>query len=80
MPALPISQVRDHLGDLGNIVALRGDRIVIERRGKDLCALVSIEDLSLLEQLEDKLDLETLRDRMGEPTTPWEQVRKELGL
>jgi len=77
---LTISEARSRLSDLGNRVALRGERVVIARRGKDLCALVSVEDLELLELLEDKADLDVLRERLGEPTTPLARVRKELGL
>ena len=80
MTTLTISEARSRLSDLGNRVALRGERVVIARRGKDLCALVSVEDLELLELLEDKADLDVLRERLGEPTTPLARVRKELGL
>ncbi|MCD4823546.1 MAG: type II toxin-antitoxin system Phd/YefM family antitoxin [Phycisphaerae bacterium] len=80
MTTLPISEARDHLADLGNRVALRGERIVVERRGKDLFAMVPVEDLDMLERLEDRFDLETIRRRLGEQSVPWEQLRKKLGL
>ena len=38
-------------------VAYKGERIVLERHGKDVAALVSVEDLELLEELEDRTDL-----------------------
>jgi hypothetical protein len=65
---------------LGNQVSIRGDRIVVERRGKTLFALVPIEDVDLLERLEDEIDLQTIRQRMHEPSEPLEKVKKELGL
>ena len=80
MTSIPISEVRERLADLGNRVALRGERIVVERRGKDLCAIVPIEDLELLERLEDELDLEAIRTRRREPTTALKVFKKELGL
>lgn len=80
MTTLPISTARDHLSDLGNRVSLRGERIIIERRGKNLFAFVPVEDLELLERLEDKMDLETIRERMNEPTRPFAKIKKELGL
>ena len=80
MITLPISTARDNLADLGNRVALRGERIMIERRGKNLFAFVPVEDLELLERLEDKMDLEIIRERMNEPTTPLAKMKKELGL
>ncbi len=80
MTTLTISEARSQLSDLGNRVALRGERIVVVRRGRDLFALVPVEDLELLELIEDKMDLETVRERLKEPTKPLAQVRRELGL
>ena len=77
---LPISDARDHLADLGNRVSLRGERIVIERRGKNLFALVPVEDLELLERMEDEMDLQAIRDRLSEPSTTFAKLKKELGL
>ena len=34
MTTVPISEAREHLADLGNRVALRGERVVVKRRGK----------------------------------------------
>lgn len=80
MTTLTISEARSRLSDLGNRVALRGERIVIVRRGKNLFALVSPEDVELLELMEDKVDLETVRKRLKEPTRSLARVKKELGL
>ena len=80
MTTLPISIAREQLADLGNRVALRGERIVIERRGKNLFAVVPVEDLELLERLEDEMDLETIRRRLKEPSEPLAKLKKELGL
>lgn len=80
MTAIPISQVREHLAELGNRVSLRGERVVVERRGRNLFALVPVEDVELLERLEDKLDLDAIRAAKDEPSKPWAQVKKALGL
>ena len=48
MTTIPISEAREHLADLGNRVALRGERVIVERRGKNLFALVPVEDVELL--------------------------------
>ena len=80
MSSLPISIVREQLADLGNRVSLRGERIVVERRGRGLFSLVPVEDLDLLERLEDEMDLEAIRRRLDAPTSPLAEVRKELGL
>ena len=80
METISISDAREHLADLGNRVSLRGERLVVERRGKDLFALVSVEDLELLERLEDKLDLDAICQAKDEPAKPWAQVKKGMGL
>ena len=80
MASISITEAREHLADLGNRVSLRGERLVVERRGKDLFALVSVEDLELLERLEDKLDLDAIRAAKDEPAKPWAQVKKGMGL
>ena len=80
MTNMPISEAREHLADLGNRVAFRGERVVVERRGKSLFALVPVEDVELLERLEDKLDLDAIRAAKDEPSLPWAKVRKTLGL
>jgi len=80
MTTIPITQAREHLADLGNRVSLRGERVVVERRGKDFFALVPVEDLELLERLEDEMDLEAIRAARNEPSIPFAKVKKELGL
>ena len=80
MTTVPISDARSQLADLGNRVSLRGERIIIERKGKHLFAFVPLEDLELLERLEDKMDLETIRRRLDEPNVSVAALKKELGL
>ncbi len=49
--------------------------------GKELAAVVPIEDVKLLEELEDRLDLEVAREALKEEgTIAWEKVKAELGL
>lgn len=43
--------LRLHLGDLLNRVALRHDEFIIERKGKPLAAMVPVEKLRQLERL-----------------------------
>jgi prevent-host-death family protein len=63
-------------------VARKGERILLQRGGKDIAAIVSVEDLELLEELEDRRDVEDARVALREPgpSIPYEQVRRELGL
>ncbi|MFA5801479.1 MAG: type II toxin-antitoxin system Phd/YefM family antitoxin [Thermoleophilia bacterium] len=60
------------------------ERVVITRQGKEVAAIVPMEDVRLLEELEDRLDLidalEALKeaDKMGSKS--WSALKKELGF
>ena len=56
------SQGRDQFSTLVNRVAYGKERIVVSRRGKDVAALVPIEDLRLLERLSRDRDLTDIDD------------------
>jgi prevent-host-death family protein len=78
------SQARHDFAETVNRVAYGGDRILLHRRGRDLAALVPIEDLQLLEELERNADLAAARAALKEAgrkgTVPWEKLKAELGL
>jgi prevent-host-death family protein len=81
MPRIPATAVREKFSDTLNRVAFRGERIVLERHGKAVAALVSVEDLELLEDLEDRLDIAAVRAARKESgTVPYEEVRRKAGL
>ncbi len=46
------SEVREHLADLVTDVAFRGARVILQRHGKDIAALISLEDLERLQRAE----------------------------
>jgi len=75
---------RNTFSDIVNKVAYGMDRVVIERRGKAVAALVPVQDLELLELLEDRLDIEAARKALANPKNrmrvPWEKVKADLGL
>ena len=74
-------EARDQLSTIINRAAFGKERVVLTRRGKELAAVVPIEDVKLLEDLEDRLDLEAAREALKEEgTIPWEKVKAELGL
>jgi prevent-host-death family protein len=81
---ISVARVRDDLAETLNQVAYRGDRLVIERRGKDVAALVPIKDLELIEALEDRIDEEAAEAALEEirftGTVPWERIKERLGL
>lgn len=76
------SRVRETLSEVLNEVSVRGDRIVLERHGKEVAAVIPIEDLELLERLEDRYDLELSKAALADSDTriPWSKVKNRLGL
>jgi prevent-host-death family protein len=82
---IDIAEIRNNLDDALNRVAHQRERIVLEHRGKDIAAIVSIEDLALLEALEDRADTQAAREavaemkKKGQKPVSWEKVKNELG-
>jgi prevent-host-death family protein len=78
------AEARQKLADLVNRVAYSKERMVLTRRGKEVAALVPVEDLELLEQLEDLIDLRDARAALeqakAEGTLSWEDVKRAPGL
>ena len=75
---------RAQFSEIINRAAFGKERMILTRRGKELVAVVPIEDIKLLEALEDRMDLEEARASLLEAkrkgTVPWEKIKKELGL
>jgi prevent-host-death family protein len=82
MVRMAINKVRDALSDTVDRVAFKGERIILQRHGKDEAALVSVADLKLLEEIEDREDVAAAREALAEPgeRRSFDDVRKELGL
>jgi prevent-host-death family protein len=76
-----VVDIRNNLADAINRVAYAGERIVLERRGKGVAALVSIEDLELLQELEDQADIRAARKALKEKGgISLEDFKKKHGL
>jgi len=75
---------RAQLSEIINRAAFGKERMILTRRGKEIVAVVPIEDVKLLEALEDRMDLEEAREALSEAkkkgTVSWEKMKKELGL
>jgi prevent-host-death family protein len=82
MTRIPASEARLQFAEVVNKVAFGGERVVLHRHGKDVAALVPMEDLQLLQQLENRMDLELARAALAEkaPRIPWKKLKRELGL
>jgi prevent-host-death family protein len=86
MTRLAVSKAHGDFSNTLDRVGAKGERILLHRRGKNVAALVPVEDLALLEELEDRFDAEDFRaakeewEREGRQTTPLDEVVKELGI
>lgn len=75
------SDARSQMADLLNRSAYGKERIILKKQGKNVAALVPIEDLELLEQIEDRLDLDAACKALKEKgEIPWNKIKKDLGL
>lgn len=87
MTRLNVSKAREEFPDIVNRAAYSKERTIVSRRGKDLAAVIPIEDLRLLERLAeaemDRQDLEDARTALMEAeekgTTPLRDFIRELG-
>ncbi len=71
MTKLPVTGARAGLADALNRVAYGHERIVLQRRGKDVAVLISVDDMRLYERLlseaEDRLDVQEARRVLADP-------------
>jgi prevent-host-death family protein len=76
-----VVEIRSKLADAINRVAYAGERIILERRGKGVAALVSVEDLALLEEMENQADIRAAKKALKEKGgVPLEKVKQRLGM
>jgi len=82
MPRMTMTAARRELPEAVNkLVYGNGEPIVLSRRGKDLAAIVPIEDLRLIEELEDRMLSEKAKKALKEKgRVPWGKIKKDLGL
>ena len=87
MTRINVSKARDEFPDLVNRAAFGKERTIVSRRGKDLAAVIPIEDLRLLERLAreemDRIDIEdaraALREAQEKGTVPLHEFMREPG-
>ena len=86
MTRMTASKARESFSDTVNRVRYRGERIVLERRGKPIAAIVPVADFERLEKLseeeEDRLDNAAADAALREKgkNVPWTTVKKRAGL
>jgi len=78
-----VSDARENLSEVVDRARYTHERVVLTKRGKEVGAIISIDDLKLLEMLEDQLDIKTAREALLEShgeRVPYDEIRKKLGL
>lgn len=86
MAHLNVSEARSGFSEIVNNAAYGGKRTVISRKGKEVAAVIPIEDLRLLERLldaeMDRQDIESATVAMAElgDNISLEEFKQEIGL
>lgn len=79
-----VADARNGLAELLNRVAYAGERLVITRHGREIAALVPVEDLRLAERLRRFVTRKDVARALEEldsgRSAPWARLRDELGL
>lgn len=72
---------RDHFAETIDRVRINGERVVIQRSGRSMVAIVPLDDLETLQRLEDAADRDAARQALAYPDrVPWEDIKKALKL
>ena len=84
MNLISTAEARKQLADLLNRAAYGKERFVVTRHGKELVAIVPVEDFSLLEKLRSALTRREVREALDqverEGGIEWEDIKRDLGL
>ena len=85
MSQIDTTKARDDFADTVNRVAYGKEHIILKRRGKELAAVIPIEDYRILEryleELEDREDTEEARKILSDPSEErisLEKIKEEL--
>jgi len=76
------AEARKKLSEIVNKVAYGKEPIVLTRRGEEIAALISMEELEFLQLIEERIDIEDAIKALEEPgeNISAEKLWKELGL
>jgi len=84
MKQITTAEAIKHLSELLNRAAYGKERFVVTRHGKQLVAIVPLEEVTLLDRLRallSKKDFEAAIEEMDNSgTLSWDEVRRELDL
>lgn len=76
------ADARKNFADIVNTVAYGKEPVVLTRRGQEIAALISIEELQLLQKIEDHIDIEEAKKAFEDPgeNISADAFWKKLGL
>ena len=86
---IPVSEFKNEIAETVNRVVYAGERVLLQRHGKDVAALVSMKELRVLEeieQMEDEIDVQEALKAIKEiksgkdKVVAWDGVKKDFGL
>ena len=82
MITVTTAEARKKLAEIVNKVAYGKEPVILTRRGEEIAALISMEELELLQLIEDRMDIEDAKKALAEPgkNISAEKAWKELGL
>lgn len=84
MKEISTADTRKHMAELLNRAAYGGERFVVTRHGKELAAIVPIEEVTLLDRLRSLLARQEFDAAVEEVRTAgtrsWDEVRRELDV
>ena len=77
------ADAKEEFSDLVNRVSHQKERVILTRRGKDIAAIIPIEDLLLIEESQSKNDLdeavEALKEARQQGTITLDDLKVEIG-
>jgi prevent-host-death family protein len=84
MATMTVAEAKNRFSDVLRRAEYGGERVVVERHGKPVAAIVSTDDLRRLEATDDAADLRDARAALAEAkhagTVPLEMVLQKYGL
>jgi prevent-host-death family protein len=84
MKQVTTAQARKHMAELVNRAAYGGERFVVTRHGKELVAIVPLQEATLLDRVRGLLEAREYESALQEVrdvgTVAWEDVRRDLDL
>ena len=77
------AEAQDQFSELINQVVHNKEHVILTRRGKEVAAIIPLEDLALLQDLQSKHDLqsalEALKEAREKGSISIEKVKEEIG-